>query len=61
MRFRKLSLDQALIIEPFYDAVLTLTPAPDKSAYVMINRAAQIFLLDADLQCINELILEETL
>lgn len=53
-------LDQALIIEPFYDAVLTLTPAPDKSAYVMINRAAQIFLLDADLQCINELILEET-
>ncbi len=53
-------LDQELIVEPFYDAVLTLTPAPDRSAYVMINRTAQIFLLDADLQCINELILEET-
>lgn len=52
-------LDRELIIEPFYDAALSLTPAPDRSAYVMINRVAQIFLLDTDLQCINELVLEE--
>jgi hypothetical protein len=53
-------LDQDLIMEPFFDFLLTLSPSPDRSTYVMNNRSEQSFLLDTGLQVIDELLLEET-
>ena len=53
-------MDQNLNIEPFFDSILTLNPAPDGSMYVMINRSDLSYLLDADLNIKYELSLKET-
>ena len=53
-------MDQELSIEPFFDSILTLNPAPDRSMYVMVSRSDQSFLLDPDLNILYELPLEET-
>lgn len=52
-------LDQALNIEPFIESILKLSPAPNGSAYVMINRSEQSFLLAKNLELQGELFLEE--
>lgn len=52
-------LDQNLNVEPFIDFVLNLSPAPDGSSFVMMNRSEQSFLLDAELNVQYELPLEE--
>ncbi len=53
-------LDQELIIAPFFDSILSLTPAPDGSMFVMINRSDDSFLLDPNLNVQYELPLTET-
>ena len=53
-------LDQALNMAPFFDNVLTITPAPNSNAFVMVRRTGWVFLLDADLHLNTELKLEET-
>lgn len=53
-------MDQDLNIEPFFDSILTLTPAPDGSMFVMINRSDQSILLDTELNIKYKLPLEET-
>lgn len=52
-------LDQDLNIESYFDDILTLTPAPDGSAFVMMNRTEQCFLLGSNLQIQYKLTLDD--
>lgn len=51
-------MDQDLNIDPFIDAIQSLSPSPDGSSYVMINRSENVFLLDSDLTVANDIPIE---
>lgn len=53
-------VDQTLHLEPFSESILTLSPAPDGRAIIMVNRSEQVFLMKADLRIQSEVSLEET-
>ena len=53
-------MDQTLHLEPFSESILTLSPAPDGQAIIMVNRSEQVFLMEADLDIQSEVSLEES-